>query len=367
MRIAYIAPYQGPELLRTRPVVRNLALAGNLKIELIAELLRRKDHRVDVLSQGEVVVPPPKYYAGFQETKSFHPDVPVVYASALPLKFINGAWSSNRLLSLFKRRHRAEPYDAVIIYNLKHPQVVCADHAIRRLGLPVVFEYEDDAFVSRQGKAERGARASYYLNAAKSVIDRASACIGVSPHLLSRVPASIPKMLLRGVVNQDILMAGERPITSRKRWVAFSGTHFRDKGLEPLIAGWKLAKLPGWELHIAGRGELTPQLEKMAEGHKTIVFHGLLGRAENAKLLGEAVVGINPHDVSETPGNVFAFKIIEYLAAGAHCITTPMGELEPALEAGVTYMPDNKPETIARTLQQVTEGRFYERIATPAA
>jgi glycosyltransferase involved in cell wall biosynthesis len=194
-----------------------------------------------------------------------------------------------------------------------------------------------------------------------------SACVGVSPHLLSRVPAALPQMLLRGVVLEEILQAGKQSMASRQKWVVFSGTHFRSKGLEPLIEAWKSATLPGWQLHIAGRGELTPSLEKMAESDKSIVFHGLLDRAANARLLGSASIAINPHDLSATPGNVFAFKIIEYLAAGAHCVTTPMGTLETDLERGITYMPDNRPETIAATLTRVINGRLYEQVATQAA
>jgi glycosyltransferase involved in cell wall biosynthesis len=64
---------------------------------------------------------------------------------------------------------------------------------------------------------------------------------------------------------------------------------------------------------------------------------------------------------------VFAFKIVEYLAAGAHVITTSMGPLEPDLEAGITYMPDNSPQTIAATLQCVIQDRSYERTGMQAA
>ena len=67
------------------------------------------------------------------------------------------------------------------------------------------------------------------------------------------------------------------------------------------------------------------------------------------------------------PGNVFAFKIIEYLAAGAHVITTPMGELEPELERGITYLQDNEPTTIAAALRRVVAEREFERRATDAA
>lgn len=367
MRVAYIAPYQGPELLKRRPILRNLSLAGNVKIELISELLRRANHDVDVLSQGEVVERRLGFYRAFAEPRSFHRDIPVLYSSALPIRFLNGSWSTLRTLSAFKRRHRAAPYDLVIIYNFKRPQVICADYAIRRLGLPVVVEYEDDALVDLGGRSERGFRSRLYLDSVKRLMSSASACIGVSPHLLSRVPAAIPKLLLRGVVDENILGASKLPTASRKKWVVYSGTHFRGKGLEPLIDAWNISNLPGWELHIAGRGELTAQLEKMAASNKSIVFHGLLDRAENARFLSTAMIGINPHDVSKTPGNVFAFKIIEYLAAGAHCITTPMGVLERDLEAGITYIPDNASETIASTLKRVIDASLYKRLAAQAA
>ena len=110
MRIAYIAPYQGPELLKRRPILQNLALAGNVKIELVSELLHRAEHEVDVISQGEVVERSLTFYGAFSEARSFHAEVPVVYSSALPIRFLNGAWSTARTLSLFKQRHRARPY-----------------------------------------------------------------------------------------------------------------------------------------------------------------------------------------------------------------------------------------------------------------
>ena len=44
-----------------------------------------------------------------------------------------------------------------------------------------------------------------------------------------------------------------------------------------------------------------------------------------------------------------------------------MGALEPDLEAGITYMPDNTADTIAATLERVIDGRQYERVASQAA
>jgi glycosyltransferase involved in cell wall biosynthesis len=125
--------------------------------------------------------------------------------------------------------------------------------------------------------------------------------------------------------------------------------------------------LQDWELHIAGRGSITATLEKLAENDPSIVFHGFLNREENARLLCAAKIGMNAQDVSITPGNVFAFKIIEYLAAGLHVITTPRGALEPELEAGITYIADNTPETLAGCLKKIIIKRLYERTAAQAA
>jgi glycosyltransferase involved in cell wall biosynthesis len=162
-------------------------------------------------------------------------------------------------------------------------------------------------------------------------------------------------------VSHDIIEASKQ--TDRKNWVVYAGTHTRNKGIEQLIAAWSGVNLADWELHLFGKGEITSALEKRAEGNKSIIFHGLLDRRDYAKLLGQARIGINPHSVSQTPGNIFAFKIVEYIGAGLHCITTPMGALEPEIEAGLTYMPDNSPATIAATLQQVIKDHCYKRLA----
>ena len=177
---------------------------------------------------------------------------------------------------MFAERQRSAPFDVVIIYNLKQPQVECARSAAQRLGLPVVVEYEDDAFVDIGGISEQGWLTRIRLKRAQGVLDAAAGCIGVSPFLLSRFSARPPGMLLRGVVSTQVMEAGRRHF-SRPNRVVFSGTSFRSKGLVPLIKGWKLCGLKDWELHIAGDGELATMLREMARDDSSIVFHGLLG------------------------------------------------------------------------------------------
>lgn len=367
MRIAYLSTYQGPSLAKRRPIGRNCSLSNTVKIELIASLLRANSHDVEIISHGEVVEHKLKFYPSFSEPQRFDSNIPVHYSSALPIRRLNGFWSNRAMLRLLKARHRAKPFDLVIIFNMKGPQITCANYALRRFRLPVILEYEDDRFVNVVGQADDGLLSRYRAHSCKNLLAAVSGCIGVSPHLLSQLPERTPKMLLRGVVGDDLVLAGNQSNGAKPNRILFSGTHVPSNGVAQLIVGWQSAHLDGWELHITGQGELTPALRQLAENVPGIVFHGLVSRQELVELMSSAEICINPHAVSQTPGNVFAFKIIEYLASGAHCVTTPMGKLESGLEAGITYMPDNSPETIAATLKTVIEDRRYQNLAAKAA
>jgi hypothetical protein len=170
MRIAYITTYQGQSLPMRRPIVLNRSLSNTVKIELIASLLRANSHEVEVLSQGEVVEHKLTFYPAYSEPQRFDPNIPVYYSSSLPIRRLNGLWSNLRTLQLLKARHRAAPFDLVIIFNLKGPQVTCANYALRSLHIPVILEYEDDRFVNVVGQADSGLLASYRDRACKNLL-----------------------------------------------------------------------------------------------------------------------------------------------------------------------------------------------------
>jgi len=328
-------------------------MSNKVKIELIAEALHARRHDVEVISHGEVVDNQCKFYPAFSEPERFHPEIPVHYASALPVRRVNGLWSRWRTLELFKARHQASPFDLVIIFNLKSPLIACANYAMRRLRLPVILEYDDDVFVNVVGEPVNGVVERRHHRACAQVLKAVDGGIAVSPFLLSRFPADTPKLVLRGVMGNDVLQAASQTNGDKRNQVLFSGTHIESNGVAKLIQAWKLAAIPRWELHITGYGGLTENLRQMARDVPGVIFHGLVSREELVRLMCSARICANPHTVSRTPGNVFAFKIIEYLGAGAHVITTPMGEVEKEIESGITYMPGNEPETIASTLTTV--------------
>ena len=108
-------------------------------------------------------------------------------------------------------------------------------------------------------------------------------------------------------------------------------------------------------------------MQELAANDPTILFHGVLNREENARLLRAGKIAVVPYEVSQTRG--FSFKTVECLAAGMHVITTRLEALE-ALDAemkrGITYIDDNTPQTIATALNRAITERCYERTAVQA-
>jgi glycosyltransferase involved in cell wall biosynthesis len=364
MRIAYVTPYQGPTLIERRPIVGNRSMSNGVKIELIAQLLYAKGHDVEIFSHGEVDSPELRFYPAFEEPERFHPEIPVRYISALPIRGVYGMWAGRQMQRLLDQRHRLSPFDVLIMFNLKPPQLASRRYAERH-GIPVILEYEDDVFRVVPGERQRLLVNPYQKRAYRQAIDSVSGCMAVSPHLLSQVPRAVPQLLLRGIVGEDVVKASKRR-EQKRNIVLYSGTHNKTNGVEELIRAWRSMQLPEWQLHITGYGNLTDSLRKMAEDSSGIIFHGLLSRPELVELMGATKMCISPQRVSPTLGDQFPFKVIEYLAAGAHVVMTPMGNLEREIEEGITYMADNKPETIAATLQQAVGEQRYARTAKNA-
>ena len=164
MRLAYVTPYQGPTVVNSRQIVANRSMSNKTKIELVAKLLRSRAHAVEILSHGEVIENRLKFHAAFAEPEPFDREVPINYISSLAVRRLNGFWAGMQMVQLLKRRHRIAPFDAIIIFNLKRPQIACARYAVRHR-IPVILEYEDDAYRSVEGEPSAGVVARYHHRA----------------------------------------------------------------------------------------------------------------------------------------------------------------------------------------------------------
>ena len=138
----------------------------------------------------------------------------------------------------------------------------------------------------------------------------------------------------------------------------YSGTLNESKGVIELVEAWERLILQ-LTLHITGIGPLEEFVKSKVKLMNNVVFHGFIDENELLDLLSSSYICINPHRTSVVPGNLFAFKIVEYIASGAHVITTPMGEVEKEIEENLTYIENFSVESIRKTIEYVIENKRY--------
>ncbi len=349
MRVAYLANYQGADLIQKRGVHANLALAGSRKIGEICGMLAAAGTEVVVFSLGAVAERTGKWHAAFQSHVS--PTIPVIvrYASAWDVQIVSqgvGYFSLNRA---FAEEHATRPFDAILLYNTPLPETRIAITSARRWGIPVVLEYEDSVEIFADGS--RTWKNRVWASMLESIRPHVKGIIAASPELLEQLE-SPNKLLLRGLLSPDIRELAPTPVQQPVR-ILFAGSMQRSKGVDLLCEAWELLSTKGTELHLVGSGQELPGLQSRYQCAGR-VFHGLVSRQKLLSLMSSAWIFANPHRSGrDLPGNVSPFKLVEYLGVGRPVISTRMGAIESELEQGICYSNSQSPADIAIAIDSV--------------
>lgn len=120
-------------------------------------------------------------------------------------------------------------------------------------------------------------------------------------------------------------------------YALFVGRLSPEKGLETLLAAWKLLKSE-WKLKIVGEGPLSPLVQAFCAEHPEVEWLGAQPRAEIGKLMGGAKVLVFPSEWYETFGRV----AIESFAAGTPVIASRLGamaEVGEEMRTGLLFKP----------------------------
>ena len=122
-------------------------------------------------------------------------------------------------------------------------------------------------------------------------------------------------------------------------YALFVGRLSPEKGLETLIAAWKLLQRD-WKLKIVGEGPLEPQVQAFCAENPNVEWVGKKSRDEIGRLMGDARVLIFPSEWYETFGRV----AIESFAAGTPVIASRIGaiaEVGEEMQTGLLFEPGN--------------------------
>jgi glycosyltransferase involved in cell wall biosynthesis len=128
--------------------------------------------------------------------------------------------------------------------------------------------------------------------------------------------------------------AGEPPPASSGRMALFIGRLSVEKGVQQLLAAWKLLNRPDCELVIAGDGPERANLETQAQRERltNVRFAGFISRAEQLQLWREASFGVVPSTWLEP----FGLVVLEAWAQARPVVAHRLGALPELIEHGRT-------------------------------
>lgn len=135
----------------------------------------------------------------------------------------------------------------------------------------------------------------YDQTCGRFVISRADKVFGISKSCVN-----FSKML--GARNTGIIynsvdckfFDGAKNLSEETTHIAFVGRLIFAKGIHELIQAFKAQGNQDCLLHIAGSGNYRAELEKFANGDKSIIFHGELNQKEIKDLLKKTDIFVNP-------------------------------------------------------------------------
>ena len=212
-------------------------------------------------------------------------------------------------------------------YNAYAFEMAVAKYIKRKLGVPVVLEFEDWHFARRTHFDFKALLDWFFW---RRCISSISYCFAVNNFLRSKmIRFGISSELLPGILVDNIkdLAHNSPPFDSAEfnliKCGYYGGLSYQ-KGAHRVIEMINLSierNLPlFWS--VTGSGELEHQFRELSLRFPNHVhFHGLLSDSSLVNLVAQTDVILNPHE--DMPG-VFPFKLLESVASGRFVLSTPI-------------------------------------------
>jgi L-malate glycosyltransferase len=313
------------------------------QVQLLAELLQARGHRVEVLAPHlDVERPFRETIRGIAVERLAYPKIPLVGALILMLRF------ARRLL---RDRDR---YDAVHIHMARN-LAAAAGFVQRRLGIPLLVKvsgaWEFDGGVLDPKRRfhpviallNAGIRRVDYMQAISEKTRQRLLAAGYSPRRIRMIP---------NVVNVEPFDRLERapPAPGRAARVIYVGRLQPVKGVTVLIEAWQHvhAEVPGARLVIAGDGPLRAELERRIAALGIGDSVEMLGRCDDVpRQLMAADIYVQPSFQEGLPN-----AVLEAMSASLPIVATRISGNEELVREGVNgkLVPVGDPRRLASAI-----------------
>ena len=203
------------------------------------------------------------------------------------------------------------------------------------------------------------------LNTRLPILPRYRAAVAYSQFGLEALPPLLraKARLIKGGIDTERFYPD--PAVPKQKHILFVGRILPHKGVNDLVAAFRLFDQPGYRLRIVGRAysdRFYADLQELARGLAVDFIHD----ADDARLIEEyraAQVTVLPSVHRDLYGNhstipeLMGFTLLESQACGTPAICTDAGAMSEFVRAGTTgaIAAQNSPESLYAALRQFTE------------
>jgi glycosyltransferase involved in cell wall biosynthesis len=361
VKVLYVAPF-GTRAYFERHGDVGFQLGGLRKAGLTIDALTLAGLEVCVLSS--VITHVSRLEWRRQEDESWTTPsgatVQVRYPSTLAKRPVGGIMNMVRAPRHATRILEEFRPDLVWSYNAYVFEALATLTLRRRLNVPVVMQVEDLPLARR-----RKLNLKPWLDQRcwPHMTDAASAFTAVNQAIGDLLPRDKPVHVVPGIIDDRLVETAKRrdePFSRSERTLGYFGVLSADKGVDVLL---ELARrLPsGWRLRIAGTGPLANDFASLASSSDAVEYLGILdGDALYSALCSCDVTVVPLEAITGGGSGVFPFKVLEYLVAGTHIISTPLPPIGE-LDLGFTQRWDGALGTLLTELKSADHRYAEER------
>jgi glycosyltransferase involved in cell wall biosynthesis len=216
----------------------------------------------------------------------------------------------------------------------------------------ILLEYEDGKHLIDQGIWRQMSGLAEWL--ARPWLQGA---ILATPALGERLPPDIPKVLVPGILSEEIVF-NPPPAPGQPVAFLYSGSLDSERGGPLLLSYLEQGNFPtDLEIHITGQGHFTDRLLAVQHQFPNVVhFHGTVSQEELARIRSLCHFGLNLQSSSHPISTVtYPSKTFDYLNAGLRVISTRAAGVTGVLAAAAVYLDEETPAALAAILHQTSE------------
>ncbi len=164
-----------------------------------------------------------------------------------------------------------------------------------------------------------------------------------------------PFVVVEGIADSKMMVV-DNSLTNKnsKKTILYAGGLHREYGIQLLVEAFRRINNPDVELHIYGKGNYVPELEKIASEDTRIKYFGTRSNQEIVAEQVKAHILVNPRPTNEEFVKYsFPSKIMECMASGTPLLTTKLPGIPEDYYSHIYFIDDETVDGVFESLMKV--------------